>query len=398
MSFLKKILLCLCITNSAWAFTSDVVATVPVMAQALGNSTVTTNAVPMAPSFTVQGYILIDANSGYVIAEKNADAHLPPASLTKIMTLYLAAEALQSGRVHFEDMVPISGNAWRKGGSRMFIKVGSVVPVKDLINGIVIASGNDATVAMAEYLGGSEDAFANLMNKTAAALGMKDTHYVDSNGLPEPTHYSSPRDIATLARAWILTFPQYYPWFKQQWFEYNGIKQPNRNRLLWHDPSVDGMKTGHTDDAGYCLVASAQRNGMRLIAVVMGAINDKARTDDTEGLLNYGFRFFETQKLYSSNTVLVAPRVWFGKKNTVPLGVKNDLYVTVPVGRFKDVKISVSLSDLKAPIVKGQVCGVVNVTLDDKIIAIQPLIALNDNLRGGIFSVGWDKMAKVFSH
>lgn len=395
MRIIKTLFLLLYLTNSVWVLASDVVITAPL--------TMTTGAanvpsiIPAPPDFPIKGFILIDAASGYMIAEKNADAHLPPASLTKIMTLYLTAQALKAGRIHFDDQVRISENAWRKDGSRMFIKVGSTVPLKELIDGIVIASGNDATVAVAEYLAGTEDTFVNLMNQTAVTLGMKDTHYMDSNGLPELNHYSSPRDIAILAKMWIDNFPEYYPWFKQQWISYNGIKQPNRNRLLWHDSSVDGMKTGHTDDAGYCLVASAVRNNMRLIAVIMGAASEKARLDDAEALLNYGFRFYESHKLYNAATTLVRPRIWFGKENTIALGVKRDFYVTVPVGQYKNLKANLALNpDLQAPIVKGQECGKLNITLDGKVLSSAPLVALQDNLRAGIFSTTWDRMLRLF--
>ena len=395
MKFLKYILLLLFVTSSVIASSSDIVKTTT---PPLLTSSGIPNIVPTPPDFPVKGFILIDANSGNVLAEKNADTHLPPASLTKIMTLYLTAQALKDGKIHFDDQVRISENAWHKGGSRMFIKVGSTVPVKELIDGIVIASGNDATVAMAEYLAGTEDTFANLMNQTAASLGMRDTHYVDSNGLPEPNHYSTSRDIATLAKEWILTFPEYYPWFKQQWIEYNGIKQPNRNRLLWHDSSVDGMKTGHTDDAGYCLVASALRNNMRLIAVIMGATSEKLRLDDAEGLLNYGFRFFESHKLYNAGVTLVKPRMWYGKENAIALGVKRDFYVTVPVGQYKNLKAKLDINqDLQAPIVKEQECGKLNITLDGKIISSAPLVALQDNPRAGVFSRSWDRLVRLFN-
>lgn len=396
MKFLKYIMLLFFITSPiVVAAPSDIVTTTPPLLAASGGIP---SIVPASPDFPVKGFILIDAYSGQVLAEKNADVHLPPASLTKIMTLYLTAQALKEGKIHFDDQVRISENAWRKDGSRMFIKVGSTVPVKELIDGIVVASGNDATVALAEYLAGSEDTFANLMNQTAAVLGMKNTHYVDSNGLPEPNHYSTPRDIATLAKEWILSFPEYYPWFKQQWIEYNGIKQPNRNRLLWHDSSVDGMKTGHTDDAGYCLVASAVRNNMRLIAVIMGAASEKARLDDAESLLNYGFRFFETHKLYNAETALVKPRVWFSKTKTIGLGVARDFYVTVPVGQYKNLKVNLNLhKDLKAPIVKGQECGKLNVILNNKILTSAPLVALQDNKRAGVFARSWDHIARLFA-
>ena len=343
--------------------------------------------IPSPPKLDAKGYVLIDANSGYVIAEKNQDQRMPPASLTKLMTLYIIANALHNGQITLDDQVRISKEAWQMGGSKMFVKVGSNVPVKYLIQGIIVASGNDATVAMAEYVGGNTTSFIDLMNQTAANLGMAGTNYADTNGLPTPNHYSTPGDIARLARAWILDFPEYYPWFKQKWITYNKIRQPNRNRLLWRDASVDGMKTGHTNAAGYCLVASAQRNGMRLISVVMGTPTDSARANGSETLLNYGFRFYETHKLYTADTPLMTPRVWLGRNKKAALGLARDLYVTIPKGQYKGVKITVSMNNknLHAPVVKGQVYGTVTVSLNDKVVAQQPLVALQDDPTGGFW-------------
>jgi len=353
---------------------------------------------PSPPDMDVKGYILIDSNSGYVLASKNPDMHLPPASITKLMSLYLVADSLRTDKLHMNDLVTISANAWRMSGSKMFIKVGSQVPVQELINGIVIASGNDATVAMAEHLAGSEETFVSLMNQTAALLGMKDTHYSDSNGLPAEGHYSSARDIATLAHYWITNFPEYYTWFKQQWIVYNGIKQPNRNRLLWRDPSVDGMKTGHTDEAGYCLVSSAVRNGMRIISVVLGAPSENARNTYSEALLNYGFRFYESHLLYHAGTLLTKARVWMGKGSNLDLGIARDLYVTVPTGQYDKLRANVSINKfLEAPIRKGQVCGSVNILLNDSVIMTQQLVALKDVDKAGVFGRMFDRMALMFS-
>jgi serine-type D-Ala-D-Ala carboxypeptidase (penicillin-binding protein 5/6) len=343
--------------------------------------------IPNPPNLKVKAYILIDAKSGEVMAAKNPDDRLPPASLTKIMSIYLIADALKAGKIRLDSPVIISKKAWRMEGSRMFANNGSMVPVEQLINGIIIASGNDATVAMAEYIGGNEDAFVDLMNKNADLLGMKNTHYMDSNGLPMPNHYSSARDIAILSQNLIANFPEYYPWFKTKWIIYNKIKQPNRNRLLWHDPSVDGIKTGHTKEAGFCLAASAERNGMRLIAVILGALSDAARTNYTEALLNYGFRFFESHKIYAANAPILTPKVLFGKAKTIPLGVTRDLYVTIPAEQYKNIKVMVNLNDpLKAPITKGQVCGNISIKLNDQQISSKPLVALQDNLYGSFFS------------
>ncbi|OGT07673.1 MAG: hypothetical protein A2X78_01655 [Gammaproteobacteria bacterium GWE2_37_16] len=352
--------------------------------------------IPAAPDLNVKAYILVDAKSGNVIAAKNPDDHLPPASMTKIMSIYLVADALRSGKIKFTDQVPISENAWRTGGSRMFAKVGSTIPVQQLIDGIIIASGNDATVAMAEFLAGTEASFADLMNQTAAVLGMKDSHFVDSNGLPAPNHYSSARNMAILARAWIYNFPEYYPWFKTKWIMYNNIKQPNRNRLLWRDPSVDGMKTGHTNEAGYCLTASAERNGMRLITVVMGAPSEKDRANYSEALLNYGFRFFESHKIYAANTPVLNAKVWYGTEKALPLGVAEDFYITTPVGQNKNLKIKAILNGkVVAPVGKNQALGTITVSNGDKVIVTKPLVALKEIPVGGFWSRIWDKIREA---
>lgn len=355
--------------------------------------------IPAPPDFDVKSYILIDANSGYVIAEKNASLRGAPASLTKLMTLYLTASALRSGKIHLTDQVLVSENAWRTGGSRMFIKVGTSVAIQDLIKGIATASGNDATVAMAEHLAGSEQSFISLMNQTAHSLKMDGTNYADSSGLPNANNYSTASDLATLARAWISNFPEYYPWFKEKWITYNGIRQPNRNRLLWRDPSVDGMKTGHTSDAGYCLVASAVRGGMRLISVIMGAKGDAVRAKDSMALLNYGFRFFETRKLFAANTSLATPKVFLGKNKISNLGLQEDLYVTLPAAQYKNVKAKAMIdNNLKAPIVKGKAYGSLNILSgnDNKIIATRPLVALQDNPRANFIFVIFDYILMLF--
>ncbi|MEI8054968.1 MAG: D-alanyl-D-alanine carboxypeptidase family protein [bacterium] len=348
--------------------------------------------IPAPPNFDAKAYILIDANSGYTVAEKNADQHLAPASLTKVMTLYLIAQALKTGQTHLTDMVNVSEEAWRAGfgGSRMFIKAGTAVSVQDLISGIATASGNDATVAIAEHLAGSEQSFVSLMNQTALKLSMDNTNFTDSNGLPSNSHYSTARDLSALSKAWIANFPEYYPWFKERWMTYNGIKQPNRNRLLWRDSSVDGLKTGHTNDAGYCLVVSAVRSGgMRLISVILGAKSDEARTKYSEALLNYGFRFFETRKLFTANTKLVASRVWLGKEKTAGFGLKNDFYITLPASQHSNLKAKADMgNNLKAPIIKGLTYGTLNIMLDGKTIASQPLVALQNNQRANfIFAI-----------
>lgn len=342
---------------------------------------------PPPPAVDAKGYILQDAESGVTLASSNADKRLPPASLTKIMTSYIIAAAVKVGRIHLEDPVTISEKAWRMGGSKTFIGIGSTVPVKDLIQGIIVQSGNDACVAMAECVAGGEDAFVNLMNQQAAILGMKNTHFTDSTGMPDPNHYTTPRDMAILSRAFIRDFPEEYKWYAQKWYVYNNIRQPNRNRLLWRDSSVDGIKTGHTDDAGFCLVASAKRNTMRLVSVVMGAPSDNQRANDSQALLNYGFRFFETHKLYDAKVPIDYARVWFGKYKKIPIGVNYNLSVTVPIGQVNQIKAERTFDmNLKAPVQKGQAVGTISLLLNDKVLVKEPLYALQEDPKAGLFS------------
>ncbi len=352
---------------------------------------------PPAPDIDAKGFVLMDAQSGNIIASKNMNQRMQPASLTKMMTLYVVSEALQSGRIHIDDKVRISENAWRMGGSRMFVKQGSMVPVGDLIKGVIVDSGNDACTALAEYVAGNEAMFAQMMNQAAQQLGMTGTHYVDSTGLPRPNHYSTPHDMAILARALITHFPEYYGWYKQKWFTYNHIKQPNRNRLLWRDASFDGLKTGHTKSAGFCLVASGIRNGTRLVSVVMGAPTDAARANDSQALLNYGFRFFETHKLFSANQSLTQPRVWLGKYKTVDMGLQHDLYITIPTGTYSKLKAEMTMQPkLTAPIEAGKSYGSVDVTLNGKVIISSPLVALQNDPRGGAWSRMTDHISLFF--
>jgi D-alanyl-D-alanine carboxypeptidase (penicillin-binding protein 5/6) len=358
---------------------------------------------PAVPSIDAKGFILIDAASGKVIAEKNPDARMAPASLTKLMSLYIISSTLKSGSIHPDDKVRISNAAWKTGGSRMFVKVGTEVPVKDLMQGIAVASGNDASVAMAEYIAGTEEAFASMMNAQAKTLGMKDSHFMDSTGLPNPNHYSTPRDFATLAQSLTRDYPEDYKLFSEKWFTYNGIKQPNRNRLLWRYQYADGLKTGHTDDAGYCLVASAVKDNMRLISVIMGAPSDEVRTEDSIRLLTYGFRFFETHKMYSAGTTLTNARTWKGKQKEVALGIDQDLYATVPAGQAKNIQTVYVINEpLTAPIIKGESYGTVNLMVNNQVVLSKPLIAMKDNPRGGIVRRVSDSVSfgfhKLFSH
>jgi len=345
---------------------------------------------PATPNINAEGYILMDANSGKILAEKNSDSRMAPASLTKLMTMYVISNALKNGNIHFDDKVRISEKAWRTGGSRMFVKVNDEVPVRNLLQGIVVASGNDASVAMAEYLAGTEEAFASLMNTEAQLIGMTNSHFVDSNGLPNANHYSTPHDLALLAQAIVRNFPEDYQLYSEKWFSWNNIRQPNRNRLLWRFQYADGLKTGHTEEAGFCLVGSASKDGTRLISVVMGAPSDSVRTEDSIRLLTYGFRFFETHKLYNGNTPLAEARVWKGENKQVGLGLSHDLYVTMPSGQYKNIKATMDLnSAIKAPVVKGQPYGTLKVTLNGQVLVSEPLVALADNKKGGL----WRSMA-----
>lgn len=357
---------------------------------------------PSAPNLEATGYILVDATSSKIIAQKDADKRMPPASLTKLMSLYIISSAIKNGQIRLDDKVRISNKAWKTEGSRMFVKVGDEVPVRQLLEGIIVASGNDATVALAEYIAGSEDAFVSMMNQQAKILGMNNTHFVDSTGLPNPDHYSTPHDLAILTQHYIKNFPEDYSLYGEKWFTYNGIKQPNRNRLLWRFQYADGLKTGHTAEAGYCLVASAKKDGMRLISVIMGAPTDQARTEDSIRLLTYGFRFFETHKLYDATKALVKVRVWQGRNAETPLGLTEDFYVTVPSGQFKKLQADMALSSpIEAPIKKGDACGKVNVLLNNQTIGSQPLVALDDNPRGNLWRRAADsvkfKLHKYFS-
>jgi D-alanyl-D-alanine carboxypeptidase (penicillin-binding protein 5/6) len=343
--------------------------------------------IPAPPKIPAQGYFLMDFNSGHIIAEKAADERMEPASITKIMVTYIAEQELRNGNLKLDDMVTVSEKAWRAEGSRMFIEVNTKVSVQDLLRGIIIQSGNDATIALAEHLAGTEQAFAAIMNQYAASLGMTNTHFVNSTGLPDPEHYTTARDLAILSRALIRDFPEQYSWYKEKVFSYNSIKQYNRNRLLWRDNSVDGIKTGHTESAGYCLVASAMRDDMRLISVVLGTDSEKAREQASLTLLNYGFRFFETGKLFDAGQPLVNAKLWKGAADTVALGLPTDLYLTVPRGQFSKLQTVLGQYPyLEAPLQQGKVLGKLNITLQDEVIDSRDLVALNDAPAGSFFS------------
>ncbi len=343
--------------------------------------------IPAAPDINAKGYVLMDAQSSTIVAQKNADERMAPASLTKMMTMYIVEEALHSGQIHLDDEVTISKDAWAMGGSKMFVRQGQKVKVNDLIQGVIVDSGNDACVALAEYVAGSEKAFAGLMNHEAQRLGMTGSHFVDSTGMPNRDHYTTPKDMGILAQALIRDFPEYYPWYKQKWFTFNGIKQPNRNRLLWRYQYADGIKTGHTKAAGYCLVSSALKDNMRLVSVVMGTPSDSARAKDSQALLMYGFRFYKTYKVYSAGDTVVSPRIWSGNEKTIPVGLTADLYLTIPNGQYDHLQAVTSLHNpIKAPVEKGKQLGELNISLAGKELAKRPLVALRDDPKGGMWT------------
>jgi D-alanyl-D-alanine carboxypeptidase (penicillin-binding protein 5/6) len=341
---------------------------------------------PAAPSVAGTSYILMDFNSSRILAEKDPDKRVAPASLTKIMTVYVVFRELRSGRLTLDEKVTISQNAWETGGSKMFIEVNKQVSVEDLLQGVIIQSGNDASVALAEHVAGSEQTFADMMNEQASRLGMENSHFENSTGLPNPNHYSSARDLALLAQAVITEFPEYYRWDSQKEFTYNGITQKNRNLLLWRDASVDGLKTGFTDDAGYCMVASAKREDMRLISVVMGTASPNARANESQSLLNYGFRFFETHKLYDAGAALAEARVRRGEVSKLSAGVADDIWVTVPRKHFNELKAESQVDKvIMAPIAKGDTVGTLSVTLAGETVLSKPLVALDSVAEGGFF-------------
>jgi len=353
--------------------------------------------IPAMPQLAAKSYVLMDAASGEVLIEHNGDERLPPASLTKLMTAYIATKEIQNGQIAEQDMVVVSEKAWRTGGSRMFIDVGKQVSVDDLLHGIIIQSGNDASVALAEYIAGSEEAFADMMNTAAKRLQLTNTNFANATGLPAEDHYSSAADMAKLARAIIYEDPEHYSIYAQKEFFWNGIKQPNRNLLLWRDKTVDGLKTGHTDEAGYCLVASAVRDDMRLISVVFGASSEAARAAETQKLLTYGFRFFETKTFYNKGVELAESKVWKGENSTVKVGLAQDLTLTVPRGQVSKMSAAMVLDESAvAPVTKGDRLGVVEVRLDGNVLHTADLVALEDVAEGGFFRRLFDAVRMFF--
>ncbi len=353
--------------------------------------------IPSPPQIAGSSWVLMDPLSGRVIMEHNSNERLPPASLTKMMTAYIVERELDEGRIAMSDMVPISVKAWRTEGSRTFVQEGTSVSVEDLLKGVIIQSGNDASVALAEFVAGSEGAFVDIMNQQAQLLGMKDTHFENATGLPSPDHFSTAYDLAILAQHIIQDYPENYPLYAQKHFTYNNIRQPNRNSLLWRDDSVDGLKTGHTEEAGYCLVASAKRGETRLIATVMGASSSEARAQEVQKMLNYGFRYFETERLFRAGQELMASRVWGGQADEVSVGMPEDIYVTIPRGSREQLESVVDLdSVIKAPIKVGDELGRVRVVLDGETLVDEPVLALTEVPEGGLFKRIWDAIKLFF--
>jgi len=353
--------------------------------------------IPAPPQLAATGYLVMDANTGKILVEHNADEQLPPASLTKMMTSYIVSSEIHSGNVREDDPVDISVTAWKMGGSKMFIREGTRVPVKDLLRGVIIQSGNDASVALAEHVAGSEGAFADVMNQQAALLGMNDTHFKNATGWPAEGHMTTAKDLSLLARAMINDFPEHYKLYSEKYFKYNGINQPNRNKLLFRDKSVDGIKTGHTEAAGYCLVSSAEKNGMRLIAVVMGTRSEEARATESQKLLAYGFRYFQTHKVYESGAKLNTTKVWAGMRDELDLGLQEEIFLTIPRGAQDDLVAEMLIDEvIKAPIKAGQELGKLSIRLNDEQLVDVPLVALQAVDEAGFFARIWDALVLFF--
>ncbi len=353
--------------------------------------------VPAPPKISASSYLVVDFDSGRYLVEENIDQRVEPASLTKMMTVYVVASELAEGNIKMSDMVMISEAAWRMTGSRMFIEVDKEVSVEDLLKGVIVQSGNDASVALAEHISGSEEVFVQVMNQNAVKLGMTGSHFMNSTGLPHEDHYTTARDMAILARAVIQDHPEIYAWHSIKEFTFNGIKQHNRNQMLWRDNSVDGIKTGHTESAGYCLVASAKRDDMRLISVVMGTEGTKARTRATQSLFNFSFRFYETHKLYAAGEVINSAKVWKGEKESFDIGLAEDLYVTIPRGKYKNLDAQIEISpQILAPIVQSQAQGTLALTLEGEKVASRPLIALEAVAEGGFVKRMKDDIKLLF--
>lgn len=346
------------------------------------------------PSLAVKAYLLKDFNSGHVIAAQNANMRIEPASLTKIMTAYLTFKAIKNGHLQLTQTLPVSETAWKVEGSKMFIEPNKPVTVDELLHGMIIQSGNDASITLAEGIASTEELFAGMMNKEAQRLGMKNTHYVNATGLPDPQHYTTAEDLSILASALIRDFPEEYKrLYSVKEYAYNNIKQPNRNRLLWLDPNVDGMKTGHTESAGYCLISSAKRDNTRRISVVLGAPSDAARATESQKLLNYGFQFFDSTPVYKRGQTINQLKVWKGSDNLVASTVAKDLYLTLPKGEYANIKaVIASTQPLIAPIKKGQVIGNVKFMLNGRMLEQHPIVAAKAVDTAGILGRAWDSI------
>ena len=353
--------------------------------------------VPSLPTIAAKAYVLLDFNSGQFLASHSPSERVEPASLTKLMTAYLAFAALRQKTLRPEQHVPVSAHAWKAQGSRMFIEPHKPVTVDELIRGMIVQSGNDACIALAEAIAGSEEVFAQMMTREAQRLGMKNTNFVNSTGLPHPQHYSTAHDLALLAAAIVRDFPEYYPLYSTKEFRYNNISQSNRNRLLWTDPTVDGMKTGYTENAGYCLITSAKRDTRRLISVVLGTASESARAIESQKLLNYGFQFYDTVRLYETVQPVATLQVWKGSSNTIKAGFTSDFYVSLPKGQVEKLKANIeSMQPLLAPISAGQLVGTMKVTLDGKPYRELPVVALESVPVAGILGRSWDSIRLLF--
>ncbi len=353
--------------------------------------------VPPPPQIEARAWMLTDLLSGQVLTEKAADSRVEPASLTKLMTAYLVFAALKDGRLKPDQSLPVSERAWRAEGSRMFLDPRRPAKVEELLQGMIVQSGNDASIVLAEAIGGSEEGFADMMNQMAKRLGMHNTRFVNATGLPHPQHYSTARDLSLLAAALIRDHPQYYRYYSMKEYTYNGITQPNRNRLLWLDPNVDGVKTGHTQSAGYCLISSAKRGERRLLAVVLGARSDTGRAVESQRLLNYGFQAFETVRVYQANQPVTRLKLYKGRRSEVRVGFPRDLYVTVPRGTSTRVQAAlVTQQPMLAPVRRGQEVGSVRLSLDGRALGDYPLRALEDVAVAGLLGRAWDSVLLWF--
>jgi len=351
------------------------------------------------PPVAARAWLLLDVGSGQILTAEKPDERIEPASLTKLMTAYLSFAAVKNKTLTLDQVIPVSPTAWRVPGSKMFIEPQTPVTVKELLHGMIVQSGNDACVALAEAIAGSEDGFVQMMNKEAVRLGLKNTHFENATGLPHPSHLTTVRDLATLATAIIRDFPEFYPIYSVKDYTYNKIKQPNRNRLLFLDPTVDGMKTGHTDSAGYCLIASARRNERRLLSVVVGTASDSVRAQESQKLLNWGYLAYDTVKVYAAQQAVNEFRVWKGAENTVKAGFLNDFVLSLPKGDADKLKANViSQEPLTAPLTKGQAIGKLQLSFDGRPIGEYPVVALDDVPQAGWFGRLWDAIRLWFKN